>query len=103
VRLGLPVLLAPRLREVGGIILHAHDDLEVATRVGRFRRERRVPALVTCDMGARDPGIGAVVDGSEVDQQTPARRMPGRFDLGCRHRAAVPHHAVEPGVADAGG
>src|ERR1700687_5774711 len=73
-RLGrlLPVLLPARDRLVGERVFGAHDELVVvlADHMPDVRGEGRVAALVARDLFPIDPDGGAVVHGSEVQQQT---------------------------------
>ena len=76
--LELPVLLAPRLGEVGRVVLDAHRDPLVRAGGERGRdigRKRRMPALMADDEVAVHPDLGLVVDGPEV-QDHPVIRPP---------------------------
>jgi hypothetical protein len=96
-----PVLLAAGLREIVRIVLDADDDLESARRIRDLCGERGMPALVLGDVLAVHPDVGPVVDCSEVEQQAAAREMSRGGDLLSTYRAAVPHDAMEAGIADA--
>jgi hypothetical protein len=96
VRLGLPVLLAARLREVERVVVRHHRDGLASRRVERERDvgpERRVPAFVRRDEVPVDPDAREVVDGAEVQQDAVVARR--RVEL-----ALVPAREVEAGVPD---
>ena len=98
VRLELPILLAARLRQIGGVILALHDDLFVAAAqlIGDVRGEWRVPALVAHDARAIHPDDGGMIDGAEVQEHAVASRP-----LRSGERPAVPARAKEPFFAHA--
>jgi hypothetical protein len=105
VLLGLPVLLAARLLDVGAVVGRAHDhdvllrgDVRVQ-QVGHVDRERRLAALVPDRVLPVHPHVGLVVDGAEVQQQPVAAGA--RAEVGRdRERAPVPQGGVVAVVAD---
>ncbi len=105
VLLGLPVLLAAGLLDVGAVVGRAHhDDVRVGRglrveQVGDVDGERGLAALVPDGVPAVDPHVGLVVDGAEVQQQPVALRTRAQVG-GDRERPAVPERRVVPVVAD---
>ncbi len=107
VRVLAPVLLAARHVERLCRVLGSHDD-DVPARVARPAGQRlgdvggegRLPACVAGDEPPVAPDVGAVVHGPEVHERPGGRR--GQVEGVGRQGAAVPHHRVEAGLADAG-
>ena len=91
----LPVLFAPGLLQVPGLVLGAHDDhLDLAgDEQGRdLGRERRLPARVLDRQAAVDPDGRLVVDRAEVEEKPTLAVGPIDADF-----TAVPHHRVKAG------
>src|SRR5690348_734088 len=101
-RLGVPVLLAARLGEVGGLVFGADDDdlLGVAGLQGSgdVGAEGGLTAFVLGDEGAVDPDVRDVVDSPEVEDEP----LPAIFG-GDAEGTAIPDDGVEGGVGDAAG
>jgi len=107
VRLLFPVLLATRHAHVERVLLGAHDDrvlIAVGQGLGDIGAEGRLPALVRGHELAVHPDAGAVVDGTEMqDDPLALGTQPGLRHLLGRDRDAVPDDRVEAGLADARG
>ena len=94
---GFQYLLAPRDRQVGSRIVHAHDH-DVVSRLEAVRhveREAGVAAAMMSGGLAVDPDERLIIDGPEIQQHPAALPL-------ARHteRAPVPDHVVKARVAD---